>query len=197
MGIAHRLRVALSTTSKVFNRALDSFDPAPGAKNPYPERMVSYYYVQALAKALAPARVLLEVPLTGKSSRGRDNHVDALVFNDREVVVAEFKRAWTPSHWGDVARDLARLRGPFAREIHRGFVDGRRRRAYVLLGADCWYLEVANAWKSGASAKRWVLPPAFRRAHRDKLSVYGWPEGPDLDGYYFTWALLPYNEMTA
>jgi hypothetical protein len=191
--IAQRLRAALSTSSKVFNRALNSFDPAPGAKNPYPERMISYYFVQALAKALAPASVLLEVPVTGKSGRGRDNHIDALVFNDREIVVAEFKRAWTPSHWGDLARDLARLRGPFAREIRRGFVNGRRRRVYFLLGADCWYRDVANAWKSGSSAKRWVLPPAFRRAHRDSLRVYNWPEGPDLDGYYFTWALLPYK----
>lgn len=197
MEIAHRLRAALTASSKVFSRALDSFDPAPGAKNPYPERMVSYYYVQALAKALAPARVLLEVPVTGRSGRGRDNHVDALVFNDRKLVVAEFKRAWTPSHWGDLARDLARLRGPVAREIGRGFLDRRPRRSFILLGADCWYLEFANAWKSGSSAKRWVLPRAFRRAHRDNLTVYDWPEGSDLDGYYFTWALLPYDEMAA
>jgi hypothetical protein len=159
--------------------------------------MVSYYYVQALAKALAPASVLLEVPVTGSSGRGRDNHVDAMVFNDRELVVAEFKRAWTPSHWSDLARDLARLRGPIAREIGRGFFDGRRRRPYILLGADCWYLDFANAWKSGSPAKQWVLPRAFHRAHRDSLVVYNWPEGPDLDGYYFTWALLPYHEMAA
>jgi hypothetical protein len=119
--------------------------------------MVSYYYVQALAKALAPARVLLEVPVTGRIGRGRDNHVDALVFNDRELLVAEFKRAWTPSHWGDLARDLGRLRGPVAREIGRGFVDGRRRRSFILLGADCWYLEFANAWKSGESVRRWIF----------------------------------------
>lgn len=125
MEIAHRLRAALTASSKVFSRALDSFDPAPGAKNPYPERMVSYYYVQALAKALAPARVLLEVPVTGRSGRGRDNHVDALVFNDRKLVVAEFKRAWTPSHWGDLARDLARLRGPVARENSAAHSDAR------------------------------------------------------------------------
>ena len=197
MQIARRIRAALNTTSKVFCRALDSFDPAPGATNPYPERMVSYYYIQALAEALAPARVLLEAPVTGKSGRGRDNHVDALVFNDRELVVAEFKRAWTPSHWVDLARDLSRLRGPVAREISRGFLDDRRRRSYILLGADCWFLEFANAWKSGLSAKRWVLPHTFRRAYRDSLTVYDWPDGPDLDGYYLTWALLPYDEMPA
>lgn len=197
MQIAQRVRAALTTTSKVLGRALDSFDPAPGAKNPYPERMVSYYYIQALVKALAPAMALLEVPVTGRSGRGRDNHVDALVFNDRELVVAEFKRAWTPSHWSDLARDLARLRGPVGREIRRGFIDGRRRRPYILLGADCWYLEVANAWKSGSPAKQWVLPRVFRGAHRDNLTVYEWPQGPDLDGYYFTWALLPYDEMAA
>jgi hypothetical protein len=31
----------------------------------------------------------------------------------------------------------------------------------------------------------------------DNLTVYDWPEGSDLDGYYFTWALLPYDEMAA
>jgi len=196
-GVSGRLREALRATTRVFGRALDAYDPAPGAKNPYPERMASYYYVSALAKALAPASVLLEVPVTGKSGRGRDNHIDALVFNDREVVVSEFKRAWTPSHWNDLSRDLARLRGPVAREVLRGFTDNRNRKPYVLLGADCWYLEVAKAWKSGRVVDGWVLPRAFRRAHRDYLTVYPWPEGPDLDGYYLTWALLPYHEMAA
>ena len=193
MGLKGRLRRALRATAREFDHALTSFEPTSGPST-YPERMVSYYYIQALAKALAPASVLLELPVTGK--RGKDNHIDAIIFNNREVVVAEFKRAWTPSHWGDLARDLVRLRGPVAREIRQGFTNNRRRRSYVLLGADCWYRETANAWKSGSPAKRWNTPPPFLAAHRDYLRVFR-EEGKDYDGYYFTWALIPFDEMAA
>lgn len=193
MDLEGRFRRALKATANKFARALTSFEPTFGVST-YPERMVSYYYIQALAKALAPASVLLELPVTGK--RGRNNHIDALVFNDCEVVVAEFKRAWTPSHWEDLARDLARLQSPVAREIREGFTDKRRRRSYVLLGADCWYRETANAWKSGSPAKRWNTPPSFLAAHRDYVRVYQ-GKGEDYDGYYFTWALSPFDEMAA
>lgn len=195
MGLEERIRGALVTSAKSFHHALDLYEPTSEV-NPYPERMVSYFYIQAIANALAPASVLLEIPVTGKHGREKDNHVDALVFNDSEVVVAEFKRAWTPSHWGNLARDFARLRGPVALEICRRFKGDRRRQPFILLGADCWRREVANAWKSGSRAKPWTLPSTFQKAHRDTFCVYRW-DGADYDGYYFTWAILPFDEMPA
>jgi hypothetical protein len=125
-----------------------------------------------------------------------DNHIDALIFNDHEVIVAEFKLGWAPSHWEALARDLARLQGPIAQEIRRKFTDKRRRRPWVFLGADCWRKNVADAWKSGKPMTKRVLSPALGKAHRDYVHV--WLEkGTGFDGYYLTWALLPYDEMSA
>jgi hypothetical protein len=98
MDLKQRLLRALKTTTKEFNHALKCFDPTVGDKT-YPERMVSYYYIRAIAKALPRANILLELPVTGKHEHRQDNHIDALIFNDRELVVAEFKRGWAPSHW--------------------------------------------------------------------------------------------------
>src|SRR5712691_263014 len=120
MDLKRRLRRALKATAKEFDEALTPFDPTSGDKT-YPERMVSYYYIQGLATALASASVLLELPVTGKGGHRMDNHVDALIFNDREVVVAEFKLGWAPSYWSALARDLARLQGPVAQEIRGRF----------------------------------------------------------------------------
>jgi len=197
MELKERLRNALKVTASEFNCALDCFDPSPGRVNTYPERMLSYYYIQALVRALPHTDVFLEIPVTGKSGRGRDNHIDALIFNDHEVVVAEFKVAWAPSHWVDLARDFDRLRGRrVAQEIRRGFTDNRRRRPFVFPGADCWYPERANAWKSGLPAGRWILPKPLLAARRDYLRIYP-DKGSDFDGYYFTWALIDYDEMAA
>ena len=195
MGLEERLRKALKATAKEFDDALTPFDPTSGDKT-YPERMVSYYYIQALARALAPASVLLELPVTGERGHRMDNHVDALVFNDREVVVAEFKLGWAQSYWTSLARDLARLQGPVAQEIRGRFTDKRRRRPFVFLGADCWWQHVANVWKTGSRARGWTLPRTLRTAHRDYLCVYR-GRGKDYDGYYFTWALIPFDEMAA
>ena len=197
MELAQRLSKALRVTSSDLNRALGCFDPAPGRDNSYPERMVSYYYIRALAKALPGANVLLEIPVTGRSKRGWDNHIDALIFNDREVIAAEFKVAWAPSHWVALARDLERLRGSsVAKELRTGFTDRRRRRSYILLGADCWYRRRADAWKSGVRAGTRALPKSMLASQRDYLCVY--PEtGRDYDGYYLTWALFPFREMAA
>jgi len=195
MELKERIRIALEASAKNLARALDCFEPTIG-ENPYPERMISYYYIQALAAALEPSNVILELPVTGESGRGKDNHIDALIFNNREVVAAEFKRAWTPTHWEDLARDLVRLKGPVSKEIHRGFFDKRHRRPFVFLGADCWYGEVANAWKSGLPSKGWSASPLFLEAHRDYHCVYSY-KSKTCDGFYLTWALLPFNEMAA
>ena len=52
MQLRERLRNALKIGARDFSHALDCFDPCPGRDNSYPERMVSYYYIQALARAL-------------------------------------------------------------------------------------------------------------------------------------------------
>ncbi len=197
MDLKQRLRGALRITTKEFNRALDRFEPTAGDKT-YPERMVSYYYIRAIAKALPRANVLLELPVTGKRGRKQNNHIDALVFNDREVVAAEFKRGWAPSHWADLARDFERLRGVIAKEIRKGFIDGQRRRAFIFLGADCWYLEKARTWKSGVRSGQWNLPKPMLApaAYRDYLRVYP-DKGKDYDGYYFTWAVIPFDAVFA
>jgi hypothetical protein len=198
MDLKRRLHRALKITTKEFTRALDSFDPTVGDKT-YPERMVSYYYIRAIAKALHRANVLLELPVIGKHEHKQDNHIDALIFNDREVVVAEFKRGWAPSHWESLARDFERLRGPnVAKEIRRGFAGRQPPPAFIFLGADCWRQEKAKAWKSGMrSGKQWNLPKPMLAAHRDYLTVYSDKEGKDYDGYYFTWAVIPFDEMAA
>ena len=104
------------------------------------------------------------------------------------MVAAEFKRGWAPSHWGSLGRDFDRLRGPISREILGRFIDNRRRRAFILLGADCWYPEKAKAWKSGKEAGRWSLPKPMLATDRDYLRVYS-DKGKGYDGYYFTWAI--------
>lgn len=192
MELEKRLYKSLKVMAREFNGALDRFDPAPSRTNSYPERMVSYYYIQAIARALPGANVLLEIPVTGESRRGWDNHIDALVFNDREVVAAEFKVAWAPSHWVALARDLERLRkARVMREIRAGFSGRGRRRWYILLGSDCWYRARAEAWKSGKKAGNWVLPESMRASHRGYICVYP-NQGKDFDGYYFTWALMDF-----
>ena len=199
MDLKQRLLRALKSTTKEFKHALDQrFEPTTGDKV-YPERMVSYYYIRAIAMALQPrANVLLELPVTGKSGRKRDNHIDALVFNDREVVLAEFKVGWAPIHWEALARDFERLRGRVAKEILKKFGDGRRRRTFIFLGSDCWRLEKARVWTSGRRSGNWNLPRpilATHRAHRDYFPVYD-GNGKNYDGYYFTWAVIPFDERS-
>jgi hypothetical protein len=198
MDLKRRLRRALTITAKEFKDALDQgFEPTTGNKT-YPERMVSYYYIRAIAMALPRANVFLELPVTGKRERKQDNHIDALVFNDREVVVAEFKVGWAPSHWEALARDFQRLTGPIAKEIRKKFKGSLQRRAFIFLGADCWRLEKAKIWTSGIRSGKWNLPKPMLapRVHRDSLRVFS-ENGKDYDGYYFTWAVIPFDEMAA
>src|SRR5258706_12084016 len=179
MDLKRRLRSALTITRKEFKHALDQgFEPTTGIKT-YPERMVSYYYVRAIAMALPRASVFLELPVIGKRERKQDNHIDALVFNDGEVVVAEFKVGWAPSHWEALARDFRRLSGPIAKEIRKKFKGSPRRRAFIFLGSDCWRPERAEAWKSGKRAGNWKLPKSMLGSQRDYVCVYP-DKGKDL-----------------
>lgn len=111
MELKRRLRRELLATAETFAATLNHIEPTVhldpnDENNNYPERMFSYYYIQALAKALAPASRLLELPVTGKRGHRMVNHVDALIFNDREVIVAEFKLGWAQSHWEALSRAL-------------------------------------------------------------------------------------------
>lgn len=202
MELAQRFRNALKVTAGEFNHALSRFDPAPDRNNSYPERMVSYYYVRALALALPRSNVLLEIPVRGRSKRGWDNHIDALIFNDHEMVVAEFKVAWAPDHWESLARDVDRLKmASVTKEISDGFdkaesVVIRRRQSFIFLGADVWRSERAEAWKSGKKVGNWVLPKSLLDFQRDYVCVYP-DKGKDFDGYYLTWALFDFHEMAA
>jgi hypothetical protein len=194
LDIKKRISGALSETAEEFEGALDDIDPTRGN---YPERMVSYYYIQALVRALKTTSVLLELPVTGKRNNRADNHIDALVFNDREMIVAEFKVGWAPSHWESLARDLQRIQGPAGQEIGRKFLKKRHRKSWIFLGADCWYQHIAESWKSGEPIKRRALPPALGKAcYRDYVRVWDL-KGKDYDGYYLTWALFPFDQMAS
>lgn len=198
MSLQSRLQKQIRIAAKKFNGVHRFIDPTvhkDGEGGNYPERMFSYYYIQAIAAALKPATVLLELPVTGKNKRRMDNHVDALIFNDKEMVVAEFKLGWAQSHWDALARDLRRLRGSVALEIQNKFIDKQRRRAWIFLGADCYRQSVAEVWKSGISLNKRILPCALGKSDfRDYERV--WKDvGTGFDGHYLTWALLPYDEM--
>ena len=188
MALEKRLGRELTATADTFNAALEHINPTNGN---YPERMVSYYYIQALAKTLAPASVLLELPVTGKHGRA-DNHIDALIFNDCELIVAEFKVGWASSHWQALAHDLSRLRGPVAQEILEKFYRKRRRKQWAFLGTDCCNRNDADVWKSGKPVRRRIVPPALLDAYRDYVPVWH-AKGPGYDGCYLTWALLPFG----
>ncbi len=184
----------MAITRAELSHALEQgFDPTP---NNYPERMISYYYIRAIAKALPRSNVFLEVPVTGKRAHKRDNHVDALVFNEHEVVVAEFKVGWAQSHWEAITRDLERLQGPIANEIRGKFTDKRRRKPWIFLGTDCWRQNVADVWKAGTPMGRRTVPAPLSHAHRDYSRVWE-KTGPGFDGYYLTWALLPFDQYSA
>lgn len=193
MAFERRFRGALEITAKEFRQALDRYEPTTGNKT-YPERMFSYYYIRAIAKALPRANVLLELPITSKHGHRQDNHIDALIFNDRMVVAAEFKRGWAPSHWRDLAKDLERFGGRIADEIRSGFRRRRPRHAFILLGSDCWKLKHAKEWTAGTRSGRWNFPRT-EFEHRDYLRVYK-DKGRDYDGYYFTWAVIPFDELS-
>ena len=158
--------------------------------------MFSHYYIQALKKALSLGHVLLELPVTGRLGNRINDHIDALIFNDSELIVAEFKVGWAQSDWENLETDLVRLRGPVAQEIGKKFTQKQRRHPWIFLGVDCWRKSVADTWKSGKPSIRHKLPDAFANARRDYLQI--WKEkGEGFDGYYLMWALLPYDEMFA
>jgi len=191
--LKERVKRGVKAARKDFARTLDSIDPT---YNNYPERLVSHFYIRALAQALKTKSVLQELPVTGKASQRADNHVDALIFNDSELVVAEFKVGWAPSHWEALAKDLNRLRGPVAQQIARKFTDKQKRTAWIFIGADCWQPHIAEAWKLGKPARRWTLPSSLGNAYyRDYIRVWR-DKGKGFNGYYLTWALFKFDEFT-
>ena len=196
--LRYRLRRSLERAAKRFNHALNQFDPTTGEKT-YPERMVSYYFVRAVGEALQGANVLLEMPVT--IGGRQDNHIDALIYSEQEVVLAEFKRGWAPSHWKSLATDYERLqRVSLTKEIQSKFRIRCPRRAYIFLGTDCWVEWIGEIWKTGESSRGWTLPKMLHETTRDYVRVYKCEpddKGKGYDGYYFAWALAPYDRTFA
>jgi len=186
--LAHSIEVAATR----FDAAQQAFRVTT-KRNAYPERTVSYFYVEALRQALGGAEVLLEVPIAGAASGRRDNHIDALVFNCDVAILCEFKRVWGPSHWQWLAEDVARIGPSVVADIASRFTSGPEsapRRLFAFFGADCWYEHIAGLWLTGTSDRRWLLPEVFREMTRGTHTVWRRP-GEDFDGYYLTWALTP------
>ena len=77
MELTARVNKFVQAANADFARALDSIDPTNGN---YPERMVSHFYIRAIANALRTKSVLIELPVTRKTSQRADNHIDALIF---------------------------------------------------------------------------------------------------------------------
>ena len=198
MALKNRLRKEIKAASETFSDVLNYISPTAHLHstehNNYPERMFSHFYIKAIAKALNTDNVLLELPVRGKRGHRMDNHIDALIFNDRQIVVAEFKLGWAQSGWEALARDLVRLQGPVAQEIRKKFTR-QGRRPWIFVGTDCYRKNVAAVWKSGRAGARHRLPRALGNAHRDFVPVWE-EEGKNFDGHFLMWALLPYAEMS-
>jgi len=47
-----------------------------------------------------------------------------------------------------------------------------------------------------ARVGKWILPESMQTSERDYLCVYP-DKGRDFDGYYLTWALIPFREIAA
>ena len=193
MQLGERLRNALKIGARDFSHALDCFDPRPGRDNSYPERMVSSSLRPGSRQGASRVRTCsLEIAIAGESGRESDNHVDALVFNDHKLVVARNSRF--PGHpvTGYISHGISeRLRGPVAKQIRTGFAV-RGRRPFIFLGTDCWHRGGADAWKAGTKFGKWILPESMHTYRRDYVCVDP-DKGRDFDGYYLTWALIPFR----
>lgn len=164
--------------------------------NAHPERAVSYFFIRAIADAIGGARVFLEVPVLNTKSGRRDNHLDALVFNNEVAILAEFKRGWTPRLWQDLAADAKRVRDVVGGDVLKRFLDKKPRSLHGFYGIDAWRAPIAKAWRSGTGYEGWSLPEVFREMYRRMHCVW---EDPDkgkakaYHGYYALWALEPLN----
>jgi hypothetical protein len=164
--------------------------------NAYPERVLSYFFIRAIADAKGGADVFLEVPVLNTKSGRRDNHLDALVFNNEVAILAEFKRGWTPRLWQDLAADVKRVRDVVGGDVLKRFRDKKPRRLHGFYGIDAWRAPIADAWLSGTEYRRWVLPDVFSKMDRRMHFVWENPDKSkvkDDHPYYALWALEPLN----
>ncbi len=183
-----RIANALSFASRQIARSAQSFQICDLARNGFPERMVSYHLIQAITQTLDNPVTLLEVPIRNAADTKDDNHIDAIVFDEQTAIICEFKRAWLPSHWSNLATDVRRVRAK-VNDLRRRFVSAPE----VFLGfyaSDCWVSSIATSWVNGRNEyKRWVLPEEFRFITRGKCEVSDFFGKPPEDGHYLTWAL--------
>ena len=201
-----RINERIRANASLLDGARRHFRLAVG-KNAYPERTVSHFFIRALVEALSPdpqantpasgtgASALLEVAVVSGTSGRVDNHLDALVFNEDTAILAEFKRAWSPSHWKDLAADVRRVRGLVAQDIGARFLDHGTRQLIGFYGVDAWRQSVVDAWSSGQSHRNWNVPPEMAGMQRSAHVVWrdDSPDrtGKDYDGYYLLWAFEP------
>ena len=180
------IEAELQRCAREIDNAVTAFDVCDLSRNGYPERLLTYYLIQAVARCLERPKVLLEVPIRNPADTRDDNHIDAIVFDDATAFLCEFKRAWAPRHWVDLAADARRVS---AVEDDLALRFGRRPRQLIgFYASDCWQKAVATAWCTGTSYKRWQLPEVFRSMTRGSCTVSE-RKGTSFDGHYLTWAL--------
>ncbi len=180
------IEAELQRSAREIDAAVSAFDVCDLARNGYPERMLTYYLIQAVARCLKRPQVLLEVPIRNPADTRDDNHIDAIVFDKDAAFLCEFKRAWAPRHWVDLAADARRVRA-LEDGLGRRF-SHRPHRLFGFYAADCWYKAVAAAWCTGTTYRRWQLPEVFRPMRRGSCTVFE-RKGTSFDGHYLTWAL--------
>ncbi len=183
-----RIANALSIASREIQRSAQSFQICDLGRNGFPERMVSYHLIHAIARTLDNPVTLLEVPIRNAANTKDDNHIDAIIFDEQTAIICEFKRAWAPSHWSNLATDARRVRAK-VNDLRRRFPSAPK----TFLGfyaSDCWVGAIANSWVSGENQyKKWILPEEFRLITRGKCEVSDFCGKPPEDGHYLTWAL--------
>lgn len=192
-----RIRDALVKQAANLNTARQVFQIVPRSQGAYPERAISHFAIRAACDAV-DGIAILEAGFPNDSESKNDNHLDALIFNDEIAILAEFKRAWTPSHWKGIAADAVRIER-FGPAISKRFndTDKPKRRLFALYGLDAWRVEIANAWRDESTCDRWKLPDKFKAMKRGYVVVWTEPNGrqpgTDYDGYYLLFAIEQLN----
>lgn len=170
------------------NRADEQFQiiPSEGRGGAYPERAITYFFIQALREAI-DGTVILETPFQNQVTSKHEFHLDAVVFNDDLVILAEFKTAGAPAHWDLLAADFNRVNA-FAKVIDTRFRVAKPRRLFEFYGVDAWRERIAEVWLTGNPSHGWKLPDVFREMNRGIERVWT-KKAADFDSYHLLFAL--------